>query len=87
MIMSQVKLYQSVLRKLSDTPTEYLPQVDSFLSELHREVQNRNDNRQEILALAGSWKGMSDEDFQDYRRRTAAVTSIQQPTDTGCPSS
>ena len=38
--MSQTELYQSVLKKLGDTPAEYLSQVDAFLSQLNRKAQD-----------------------------------------------
>ena len=37
--MSQTELYQSVLKKLGDIPTEYLSQIDAFLSQLNQEAQ------------------------------------------------
>ena len=69
--MDQTTLYQSVLKKLGDTPAEYLPEIDRFLSQLNRTVYLRKEkaeNREKILALAGSWSDMSEEDFQDYLR-------------------
>lgn len=65
--MSQTELYQSVLKKLGGIPVEYLSQVDAFLSKLSQESQDQLSNREKILALAGSWKDMSEEDFQEYR--------------------
>ena len=70
--MNQTALYQSVLKKLGDTPAEYLPEIDHFLSEINRIANVRkakSENRKKILALAGSWSDMSEEDFQDYLRK------------------
>lgn len=64
--MVQEELYKSVLRKLSFLPTEYLQQVDSFLSSLGKKMAEKEQNRSTTLSLAGSWSDMSDEDFQDY---------------------
>ena len=64
--MSQTQLYQSVLKKLGDIPAEYLSQIDEFLSQLNQEAQRQDNNREKILALAGSWTDMNEDDFQDY---------------------
>ena len=71
--MNQQELYQSVLRKLGDTPAEYLPEIDQFLRQLHRE--KKANNRDKILALAGAWSDMNEEDFQDYLRRAKETGS------------
>ena len=63
--MSQTELYQSV-RKLSNIPTEYLSQVNDFLAQLDQPSSTHTDNREKTLALAGSWKDLSEEDFLDY---------------------
>ena len=76
--MNQTSLYQSVLKKLGDTPAEYLPDIDRFLSEINRTADIRKTkagNREKILALAGSWGDMSEEDFQDYLRKAKETGS------------
>ena len=64
--MSQTELYQSVLKKLGDLPAEYLIQIDDFLSQLSKKAQKQTHQRDKTMALAGSWKDLSEEDFQDY---------------------
>lgn len=74
--MNQTTLYQSVLKKLGNIPAEYLPAIDHFLSQINRAAgreKEKEENRKKILALAGSWSDMSEEDFQDYLQRTKEV--------------
>ena len=75
--MTQTALYQSVLRKLGNTPVEFLPEIDRFLSQINRTNLGREktENRKKILALAGSWSDMSDEDFQDYLQQAKQTGS------------
>lgn len=68
--MVKVELYKSVLKKLSQIPIDYLQAVDNFLSSLSMKIEKKQQNRNAILALAGSWSDLSDEDFEDYRRAT-----------------
>ena len=76
--MTQTALYQSVLKKLGNTPVEFLPKIDRFLSQINRTAnleREKTENRKKILALAGSWSDMSDEDFQDYLRQAKQTGS------------
>lgn len=50
--MSQSELYQSVLRKLEDIPTEYLLQIDAFLSQLNQEAQLQEQSLPDDEALS-----------------------------------
>ncbi len=68
--MVKVELYKSVLKKLSQIPIDYLQAVDNFLSSLSMKIEKKQQNRNAILNLAGSWSDLSDEDFEDYRRAT-----------------
>jgi hypothetical protein len=68
--MINIETYQSVLRKLSQIPADYLKLVDDFLSSLHQKLEKKDKNRTAILALAGSWSDMSDPEFEDYIRVT-----------------
>ncbi len=63
--MQQAELYQSVLRQLSLLPVEYLKLVEQFVSGLNQRTQDKKKNRQAILALAGSWSDLSEEDFEE----------------------
>ncbi len=67
--MSQSELYQSVLKKLSTTPVEYLPEIDKFLSQIIDEIQDKKNNKDKMLALAGSWADMDEKDFQEYLKK------------------
>jgi len=71
--MVQLDIYQSVLRKLSNIPIEYLTEVDVFLTILNKEIDTKAKNKENILALAGSWNDMSDEDFEDYMKNVKQV--------------
>lgn len=59
-------IYKSVLHNLSLIPEEYLSQVNSFLMALHERVSLKEQNRREILALAGAWESMEEDEFQSY---------------------
>lgn len=58
--------YQSVLFKLSRVPVESLPQIDAYLENFTPENGAKRQNREAILALAGSWNEMSETDFGEY---------------------
>ncbi len=66
MIRQEDSVYQSILVQLSAVPTDYLQQVDNFLRNLAREIHQKEQNRTEILSLAGAWSEMSDSDFDEY---------------------
>ena len=73
--MNQSELYQSVLKKLSTTPVEQLPEVDRFLSQLNDEMQDKKNNKDKTLALAGSWANMNEKDFQEYLKKAKETGS------------
>ncbi len=58
--------YKLVLKNLSLIPEEYLVQVNAYLDKLTDKISHKEENRQEILALAGSWADMSTSDFEEY---------------------
>lgn len=60
-------LYQLVLNKLRLLPEAYLTQVDAFLNTLQKKVDNKEQNRQQILALAGGWEGFTEDEVQEIR--------------------
>lgn len=60
-------LYQSLLRELSRLPVEYLQQVEQFVAKLNKRNSDKEKNRQAILALAGSWSDLPEEDFEEIR--------------------
>ena len=62
----QLNLYKTVLQKLIALPEEYLPLVNSFLSSLKQKIDQKKNNREEILKFAGAWNDMAEEDFEDY---------------------
>ncbi len=64
--MTQIELYQSVLKKLSNIPAKDLPQVDRFLSQWGDGPHDKSKNKEKTMALAGAWADMEEEDFQDY---------------------
>ena len=63
--MGQAQLYQSVLRHISLLPVQHLLQVEQYLSDLNRQSFDKHINRLAILALAGSWKDLSEADFEE----------------------
>lgn len=65
--------YQSILARLSRIPVSYLQQIDDFLQRFSKEIKQREENRAQILALAGTWKEWQEEDFQDYLQETKRV--------------
>ena len=64
--MAQENLYKSVLHTLSLLPEPYLVQVNAYLNALQERVNQKEENREAILSLAGGWSGMLEEDFQEY---------------------
>ena len=60
-----MNIYQSILKRLSELSEEQLKDADNFLRSLHSKL-NAQDNRAKIMELAGSWKDMSDADFDAY---------------------
>ncbi|GEM_PF-2481421 len=65
--------YQSILFRLSHIPVSYLQQIDDFLQHFNKEIKQREQNRTQILALAGSWNEWQEEDFQEYLQETKKV--------------
>lgn len=68
--MTNIEIYKSVLRRLSQLSVDYLQLVDNYLSSLQAKLDKKEENRNAVLALAGSWSDMNDEDFEDYLRVT-----------------
>ncbi len=66
MIRQEDSVYQSILLQLSAVPTDYLQQVDNFLRNLAKEIRQKEQNRAEILSLAGAWADISENDFDTY---------------------
>ncbi len=69
--MQQAELYQSVLRQLGQLPTESLRLVEQFISGLNQHSRDKKKNRQAILALAGSWSDLSEEEFEEIRNASS----------------
>ena len=67
------KTYQSILLKLGVMPVDYLPQIDDYLLALCKDKGLKSKNREEILALAGIWNDLSEQDFQDFRKEAKNV--------------
>lgn len=55
---------------MSQLSVDYLQLVDNYLSSLQAKLDKKEENRNAVLALAGSWSDMNDEDFEDYLRVT-----------------
>lgn len=68
--MVNIEIYKSILKKLSALPADYLELVDNYLAALSEKVDKKEENRKAILALAGSWSDMEDDEFEDYLRVT-----------------
>jgi putative N-acetylmannosamine-6-phosphate epimerase len=60
------KIYQSILSQLGHLPTDYLQQIDLYLQNLMKEIQEKEERKAKILALAGAWKDMPEKDFNDF---------------------
>jgi len=73
MTKSMEETYQSILARLSRIPASYLQQVDVYLQRFSQEIQQRAQNREQILALAGSWSDWEEVDFQEYLQGTRNV--------------
>ena len=66
--MVERNIYKSVLKKLSSIPIEYLNDVDKYLTSLTNNINSKEKNRESILKFAGSWKDISNSDFEDYMK-------------------
>ncbi len=65
-MITNEQTYKSVLSKLNRLPVELLPEIEAFLENLTNNTHSNRQNREEILALAGSWNDMSESDFEEY---------------------
>lgn len=68
--MVNIETYKSILQKLSALPTDYLELVDNYLAALSEKIDKKEENRNAIMALAGSWSDMDDDEFKDFLRLT-----------------
>lgn len=68
--MTHTEIYKSVLKRLSQLSVDYLQLVDNYLSSLQAKIDKKEENRHAIMALAGTWSDMSDEEFEDFLRIT-----------------
>lgn len=68
--MVNIETYKSILQKLSALPTDYLELVDNYLAALSEKINKKEENRNAIMALAGSWSDMDDDEFEDFLRVT-----------------
>lgn len=73
MTKNMAETYQSILARLSNIPVSYLQQVDEYLQRFSKEINQREQNREQILALAGSWDDWTEEDFTEYLQETKKV--------------
>lgn len=66
--MQRVVLFQSLLDQLSHLSVDYLKKVEAFVAQLNQKGKgNKKNNRNEIIAFAGTWADFSDEDFDEIR--------------------
>ncbi len=66
--------YQSILNHLSVIPVSYLQQLDTYLTNLTKEISKKRQNRAIILELAGSWNDLSESDFKDFLLATKNIS-------------
>jgi hypothetical protein len=69
MIEENENLYQAIIRKLSTLPVNHLKQVDDFLREFTQRVEEKQNNAQKTLSLAGAWANMAEDDFAAYLQK------------------
>ena len=60
------KIYQSILLRLSSIPIDYLDQVDYYLQKFSQNLEQKKQNKVEIMSLAVSWDDMSEQDFDEF---------------------
>lgn len=58
--------YKSLLLNLSLIPERYLVQVNQYLISLKHRIAKKDENRKEILDLAGGWNDMEENDFSVF---------------------
>ncbi len=71
--MTNEQIYQSVLYNLSQIPQVYMYQIDKYLQHLQKEIKRKEANRKAIMAFAGAWNDMPDDDFNDFLNETQAA--------------
>ena len=77
-MLEKENIYRSILFKISSLPVDYLEQVDDYLKELTEKIEAEKEaNRQRILALAGGWSDMNDEEFDDYLDSAKSTSIIE----------
>jgi hypothetical protein len=60
------KTYQSIFYHLSLISPDNLQQVDIYLQNLTKKIQQKEQPRARILSLAGGWNDMPENEFQDF---------------------
>ncbi|MBK7936102.1 MAG: hypothetical protein IPJ82_03090 [Lewinellaceae bacterium] len=70
--MSEIELYQSVLLKLGQLPSENLAEVDAFLSGLAKKRTRIKTARYKtrLAKIAGAWKDWDDREFNAFLETT-----------------
>ena len=60
-------IYRSILAGISQLSPIYLKEVNEYIQQLRsKSIVEKQANRSKIMALAGSWSDMSDDDFSEY---------------------
>ena len=73
--MSQIELYQSILRKLGQLPSVNLAEVDAFLSGLSQKRSGAKPARYKtrLAKVAGAWKDWDDREFNAFLDTTRQI--------------
>lgn len=75
--MEAIETRNKLLYEISKIPDEKLPYIYHLIHSFRMGLNSKDKNPKNILNLAGSWKDMSEEDFNDFmeeiriRRRNA----------------
>jgi len=60
----------TILEELNDVPADRLSELHSFINSLKISTKKSEKKRKEILSFAGAFKGMSQEDYDDFVKET-----------------
>ncbi len=73
--MSQIELYQSILRKLGQLPVASLAELDVFLSSLVKKRSHAKVTayKTRLAKVAGAWKDWDDYEFNAFLDTTRQI--------------
>ena len=62
--------FNSILKELKDIPSDRLEELYQFIHSLNPKKKGSEQMRKKILTFAGSFRDMSNKDYNDYLKQT-----------------